>query len=267
MADTAKKVRKGLSRARKLAVNAVTIWTKLRYHYGWHYKHSPIKENAILFESFHGKTMSDSPLHMLRQFLDDPRSEGFETYYSTTLKNLDAHRSLAESLGLNVEFVVIESWKYVKVLATAKYLVNNSSFPAFFTRRPEQRYIQTWHGTPLKTLGKQMRQGIESMYNVQHNFLQASMLTFPNEFTRDVIMRDYNLLDLYTGKTALLGYPRNGVFFDADKANEIKARYGLREVETFAYMPTWRGANNYAVDIRNYRDQVMSYLHKVDAVL
>ena len=262
-----KTVKKTATRGRKIAGNAVSMWTKLRYHYGWHFKYSPIQDNAILFESFHGKTMSDSPLHMLRAFVADPRSKDFKIYYTTTLENLKSHRMLAESLDLEVEFVCIESWKYVKVLATAKYLVNNSSFPVYFTRRPEQRYIQTWHGTPLKTLGKQMRQGIESMYNVQHNFLQANVLTFPNEFTRDVMMRDYNLTDLYTGKVALLGYPRNGVFFDTAKAQEVKRRHGLEHMETFAYMPTWRGANNYTVDIVNYRDQVMSYLRKVDAVL
>ena len=69
--------------------------------------------------------------------------------------------------------------------------------------------MQTWHGTPLKTLGKQMRMGIESMYNVQHNFLQADYLTQPNAFTRDVILRDYNLEPLYTGKVVMAGYPRN----------------------------------------------------------
>lgn len=256
-----------LAKAKKAVGNATSLWIKLRYHYGWHFKHSAVRENAILFESFHGKTMSDSPLHMLLAFLDDPRSEGFDIYYATSIKNLKAHRALAESLGINVEFVAVESWKYVKVLATAKYLVNNSSFPAYFTRRPEQRYIQTWHGTPLKTLGKQMRLGVESMYNVQHNFLQASIVTFPNEFTRDVMMRDYNLNDLYTGKVALLGYPRNRVFFDTESAAGIRQRYGLTEKEVFAYMPTWRGTNNYTVDVSNYHDELMGYLHKIDDVL
>ena len=54
-----------------------------------------------------------------------------------------------------------------------------------------------------QNLGKQMRKGIESMYNVQHNFLQANYLMHPNEFTKDAIMGDYNLEPLYTGKVAL----------------------------------------------------------------
>lgn len=262
------KVKKTLATGGKKAKTLATIWLRQRHHYGWHYKYSKVKPDVILFESFHGKSISDSPLHMLRAFLDDPRSKGFRIYYTSTAANLAAHRKLVDALGLDrVELVTIESRRYAKLLATAEYLVNNSSFPAYFIRRPEQHYIQTWHGTPLKTLGKQMRLGIESMYNVQHNFLQADMLTFPNEFTRDALMRDYNLQDLYTGKAALVGYPRNRVFFDEEKAAEIRKRYGLEGVETFAYMPTWRGANNYTVDVGNYRSQVKRFLTKIDAVL
>ena len=261
-------VKKGFKKGRHKAQTAVTVWTKQRHLYAWHLKYSPVEENTILFESFHGKTMSDSPLYMLRTFLDDPRSHDFHIYYATTYANLSTHRQLAESLGIDrVDFVTIGSWKYSRVIATAKYFVNNSSFPSYFIRRPEQRYIQTWHGTPLKTLGKQMRHGIESMYNVQHNFLQASVLTFPNEFTRDVLMRDYNLQDLYTGRIALVGYPRNQVFFDDEKAAQIRERYGLNGIETFAYMPTWRGVNNYTVDVVNYRAEVLDFFEKIDAVL
>ena len=97
----------------------------------------------------------------------------------------------------------------------SEYLINNSSFPVYFVKRDEQKYIQTWHGTPLKTLGKDMRLGIESMYNVQHNFLQADYITFPNDFTRDVMMECYNLNPLYTGKVVMAGYTRNEIFFDS----------------------------------------------------
>ena len=109
-------------------------------------------------------------------------------------------------MGLTqINLVDITTYEYVRVLATSKYLINNSSFPVYFIKRPEQIYLQTWHGTPLKTLGKQMRFGIESMYNIQHNFMQADYLMFPNKFTKEVMMRDYNLEKLYTGKVVYNG--------------------------------------------------------------
>ena len=42
--------------------------------------------------------------------------------------------------------------KYCKLLATAKYLINNATYPTYFIKKEEQIYINTWHGTPLKKL-------------------------------------------------------------------------------------------------------------------
>ena len=261
-------MRKTIKDAKKEAREFKALFTRVRYRYAWYFRNTSVHDKTILFESFHGKTISDSPFYMLREFLNDPRSADFTIYYSTKTGSIDEHREFLAACGIdNVRLVPVDTKRYAYVLATAKYLVNNSSFPAYFERRPEQRYIQTWHGTPLKTLGKKMRLGVESMYNVQHNFLHATMITFPNEFTRDILMRDYNLENLYTGKTALLGYPRNQVFFDENKREEVRRRYGLDQFESFAYMPTWRGSNNYSVDIENYRDQTKAFLKKLDAAM
>ena len=83
-----------------------------------------------------------------------------------------------------------------------------------------------------------MRFGIESMYNIQHNFMQADYLMFPNKFTKEVMMRDYNLEKLYTGKVVYNGYPRNTIFSDEKSGNEVKKQLGNENYTTFAYMPT-----------------------------
>ena len=40
----------------------------------------------------------------------------------------------------------------MEALATSKNLINDTSFMPYFIKRDEQRYLNTWHGTPLKTL-------------------------------------------------------------------------------------------------------------------
>ena len=164
---------------------------KMKFMYAWYYKHAAVKEHQALFESFHGKDVSDSPLAILQDFLKMPESQKFTIYFATN--DMQRDQEFINSIGLKVKLVDISTFKYTKVLATSKYLINNSSFPAYFIRRPQQIYLQTWHGTPLKTLGKKMKYGIESMYNVQHNFLHANYIMFPNEFTKKAIMEDYNL--------------------------------------------------------------------------
>ena len=238
---------------------------KMKFFYGSYYKHCNIVDNRILFESFHGSTISDSPFYILKELLSREDADKYEIYYSTNPADYDEHKKFIEANNIPVKLVSITSYEYLKVLATAKYLVNNSSFPVYFIKKDEQVYLQTWHGTPLKTLGKQMRKGIESMYNVQHNFLQATYLMHPNEFTKDAIMRDYNLEKLYTGKVALSGYPRNSIFMDKAKAAEIRKKLGYEDKTLYAYMPTWRGTSNHSVNMDEYGKEVarmMKYLDK-----
>ena len=246
----------------------VTKAPKMKFFFGYYYKHCDVVENRILFESFHGSTVSDSPLFMLKELLSRPEAGDFEIYYSTNTVDINVHREFLKANNMEqVKLIPVSAYKYNKILATSKYLVNNSSFPVYFIKKEEQVYLQTWHGTPLKTLGKQMRMGIESMYNVQHNFLQADYLMHPNEFTKDAIMGDYNLESLYTGKVFLSGYPRNSIFMDKDAAKELRKRLGLEDKVVYAYMPTWRGTSNHAISQDNYAREVMKMLGNIDKKL
>ncbi|MBR0398817.1 MAG: CDP-glycerol glycerophosphotransferase family protein [Eubacterium sp.] len=237
-----------------------------RYLYARYYKKSKVVKNRILFESFHGQSISDSSYFMLLALMQREECSQYEIFYASSKSKLAEHEQFVAEHHLPVKLVTIESIKYLKILATAEYLFNNNSFPAWYIRKDEQKYLQTWHGTPLKTLGKQMREGLESMFYAQHSFLQASHLLFPNEFTRDALMRDYNLTNLYTGKTVLCGYPRNSIFFDRKNAEEIRAKYGLEDKQLFAYMPTWRGANTSSVDPA-YEADLRAILDQIDEVL
>lgn len=237
---------------------------KLKFFYAFFYKHFKIVPNTILVESFHGSNISDSSLALVREIFKSYPGK-YKIYYGSIDKKL--HQKFIEDIGLDVELVDVNSYYYTKILATSEYLINNSSFPVYFVKRDEQKYIQTWHGTPLKTLGKDMRLGIESMYNVQHNFLQADYITFPNDFTRDVMMDCYNLNPLYTGKVVMAGYPRNEIFFDAQSGRDLKKKLGLEGKTVYGYMPTWRGKSNADISTEVYEKNVAQIFRKLDKEL
>ena len=44
-------------------------YPRLKLMYAWYYKHLHIREKQVLFESFHGKDLSDSPFYILTEFL------------------------------------------------------------------------------------------------------------------------------------------------------------------------------------------------------
>ena len=236
----------------------------LKYLYSYHMVHSKVDENAVLLESFHGKTINDSSLVMAREILRLYPGQ-YKLYFAT--KHKEEHSRFIEAEGLDVELVTIDTAKYVRILATSGTIISNASLPTYFIRRKEQVYLQTWHGTPLKTLGRKMRFGIESMYNVQHNFVQASYILQPNEFTRKAIMEDYFLEDIYTGKVIMSGYPRNKVFMQQEQSEAVRDALGLKGKTVYAYMPTWRGTSNHTIETDDYFDEVKEIFGRLDPAM
>src|SRR5690606_11204269 len=128
--------------------------------------------------------------------------------------------------------------------ATAKYLINNSGFPPYFVRRPEQRYLATWHGTPLKTLGKEQKYKFYDHKRTQRNYLQASHLITPNPHTTQITLDSYDIRPLYTGLLAETGYPRIDLTLNAtdERKRWLRQRLGVSEDQPVVlYAPTWRG--------------------------
>ena len=236
-----------------------------RYCYIFTRQHSKIDKKMVLFESFHGKKISDSPLAMLQELLKEERQ--YKIYYTVNKANYKEQKQFIKNNHMKIRLVKLKSFKYQRIIAKAGYLINNVSFPPYFIKKEGQIYMNTWHGTPLKTLGKNMCQGIESMHNIQHNFLQSDYLLFPNEFTKNHMMEDYNLEQLYTGKTIVCGYPRNSVFMDENAGKRLKAELGYDGKTLYTYMPTWRGKNSYQKNGSDYIDDIEGILTNVDQVL
>ena len=249
---------------RKKIERFFTSTTHRKYLYGIFYKYSGIKNNVILLESFNGESINDSSLVFARE-IQRLYPGRFKVYFSSS--DVKKHKILIDREKLDVELVDVNTVKYMKLLATAKYFISNASISTFYTRRPGQVFLQTWHGTPLKTLGKKMNKGSASMGTGQHSMLQASHLMFPNEFTRKVMMEDYNLDRLYTGKVIMSGYPRNQVFLQDGKAEEIRKRFELADKTVYAYMPTWRGTSAADVNVGDYINKLRGIFKKLDKTL
>lgn len=203
----------------------------------------PIAHSTVLYESNHGHSVSCNPLQICRNLLTDPQ---FALWTHVWVLN-DKDRIPQDLAGRsNVIFIARDSELYLRYLSTAKYLINNTSFPPYFVRRSEQLYLNTWHGTPLKTLGKDVRTGFFEHRNIARNFLQTTHIIVPNEHTRNALIEGHDIQGLYNGKVALTGYPRTDLVVNATPVEQarIRSELGLdpadsRPVVLFA--PTWRG--------------------------
>lgn len=203
----------------------------------------PIEENTIMYESFGGTSISCNPYAIFKEIIE---SEEFNNW--THIWVLDDVSKLPEKYR-NKDNIIIcsrDSDNYIRSLATTKYLINNSTFPTYFQRRDGQKYLNTWHGTPLKTLGKAMRGRFMEHKNGTRNFLQATHLISPNPHTTEVMIHDFDIYNIFSGKLAEIGYPRVDLTFNKsdELEKELRERLGIKNNEPIVlYAPTWRGTH------------------------
>lgn len=212
------------------------------YYTSWR-ESVPLRENVILYESFHGDSVSCNPLAIFEEL---SRRAEFDGYLHVWVANDKTHVPDAIRKHRNVAIIRRNSAGYRRHLATAKYLINNVTFPAFFVARPGQQYLNTWHGTPLKTLGKDIGTGFLEHKNVARNFLHATHILAGNQFTADVLTRRYDVDTMMSGSVAVTGYPRVDRTLNASEATRInlKQTLGIRAADrrpVVLYAPTWRG--------------------------
>ncbi|WP_232023163.1 CDP-glycerol glycerophosphotransferase family protein [Actinomyces viscosus] len=203
----------------------------------------PLSPHLVLWESNHGASIGCHPLAVFRWMVDRPEYSHLIHVWAVN----DLGAIPADLLGRrNVVFVALHSAEYMQYLATAGYLVNNVSFAPYFVRRPEQRYLNTWHGTPFKALGRSMRGGLLDYENLQRNFQLSTTLMAPNELTRWALIEDHDLLDVYRGRTIITGSPRldASLTMSPQDRKALRGRLGMAEDDErrlILFAPTWRG--------------------------
>ncbi|QQZ10069.1 glycosyltransferase [Heyndrickxia vini] len=221
--------------------------------YTYYYETLAIREHTILFESFHGKNMSCNPYAIFKRLVHDERFNDYQYVWALN----DVNNCPKEFLDLpNVEYVEVNSDSYLRYLASCKYLINNTSFPPYFIKKEGQVYVNTWHGTPLKTLGKDMNGSLGQHKNLMRNFMHTDYIIAPNKFTADKMIDSHDLRGIYRGKIAETGYPRVDLVLE-DSINR-KKQLGCKEnKKIILYAPTWRG------EVGNVSDEINKIIHDI----
>lgn len=198
-----------------------------------------VSEKTVLFESSLGNSFGGHP----RALYEDLLEAGFDGEILWSAERgvrvpgeLRAHP--------NTRIVRRGTRAYANGLLRASTLVNDTTFPLFFTRRKLQSYLNTWHGIPLKTLGTSTNEAFGQWANTQRNFLQAShVLTFGEYFEKSVF-EDYGaplslLLNVIDGPAPRLQHTKTrGV----KAGGALRQRLGAGPAQRIVlFAPTWRG--------------------------
>lgn len=205
----------------------------------------PVDPSVVLYESFAGNNASCNPEAIWRELL---AAEDLRHLRHVWALDAATIRTIGPALRRLPRTSVVRrgSSSYLHHLSTAGTLINNATFPASFSRRPGQRYLNTWHGTPLKRMGLDEPDGATASANTIRNFLQATHLLSQSPWmTERMYEGAYRLGGLATADVLEVGYPR----VDRQVAPHSAAlRRHLRDSGVrlggepiVLYAPTWRG--------------------------
>ncbi len=229
-----------------------------RYLYSNYFLKRPMKENYVMFETFMGKSYSDSPKYI------------YEYLAKTYPGKYTFIWSLANPRGVRLPYggkkVKRFGIRYMYYLAVSKYMVFNVRQPGWFVKREGNIFLETWHGTPLKRLVFDQEEVTSASPLHKHQFYIQSRLwdylVSPNDFSTGAFQSAF-LFE--KEKIVPCGYPRNDILYTdntPERIGALKKQFGIPEgKKVVLYAPTWRDDEYY--DKGKYKFTLKLDLHKM----
>ena len=191
----------------------------------------PLDRGLVVFEANMGTVYGDSPKYVYEEM-------------RRTHPDMRAVWVLPErhaAPAADVEVVQRDTLPYLKALARAAYWVDNQTFPGYVRKRPGQRYLQTWHGIPLKKMGRD-KVGTELPEQQPDRGVGAwDELVVPCPYFERVFVPAFD----YRKGLVRYGTPRNDALVDGSLTSE-QARRALDlplDARVLLYAPTFREDN------------------------
>jgi CDP-glycerol glycerophosphotransferase len=189
---------------------------------------------AVLFDCHGGRQFADSP----RALHDELVARDLRSRYLVTVSDQQA------VVPAPSEPVAMWSREHYRAMATSSTVVLNSFQPRWFSPRPEQLVIQTWHGTALKRIGRDslavQARGAVELDRMTELAATWSWMVSPSPYMTGIYRSGWG----FEGRVLECGYPRNDVFFSPDTgriARRVRNRFGVSpDQRIILYAPTFR---------------------------
>ena len=232
-----------------------------------YYKKLEINPKLIFLESQNGRTIHGNIYYIAKELNNNQDYKDYTVYLSVNPKKYSETLKFLKTKKMDkIHLIKGKCKRYFKLLASAKYLITDTSFTPNYIKKEGQVIFNTWHGTPLKTLGKKVRNDFHDLGNIQKNFVLSDYLLYPNEYMMHHMLEDYMIENIAKGQIILSGYPRNANFFNEEQKETIRKEMQLEDKEVLAYMPTWRGSVS-KVEKGAQENLIQTYLEEIDKQL
>ncbi|MGH3011429.1 MAG: CDP-glycerol glycerophosphotransferase family protein [Gaiellaceae bacterium] len=153
-------------------------------------------------------------------------------------------KRFAGSFPPEIEHVIAGTRDYYRLIARARYFVNNVNFPNEFVKRKGTVHVQTHHGTPLKTMGLDLKGAYTASKRMNFDRLlrRAARWDYSissNELSTRIWKRVYPV----PFETLEIGYPRNDALVNAIQGDidRIRGELGIASGQcAILFAPTHR---------------------------
>jgi CDP-glycerol glycerophosphotransferase len=232
--------------------SAAGVWALSRNLYTSE-RSRPLRD-ATVYVSFDGRSYSDNP----RAIYEERLRRGHEGEHIWVVRDGAFVPPGSRELGLGagiVPTVVREgSREHYEALARSRHIVSNGLLPAWYRTRDDQVCVQTWHGTPVKHIGRDLphmkREPRPPVWHRQVIEVRGwDVLVAQSGWAASVLRRAFG----YEGEILECGYPRNDVLVGNDEnlAAEIRRRVGVPEGKrVILYAPTFRDYDRRNASVR-----------------
>ncbi len=184
----------------------------------------------IVYNSFHGR-FSCNPRALYEKLVDRPDTEHVWL----------ADPAHAAAFPPGVTTVDINGPGARETLESADLLVANTHTEVEWDKSPGTTYLQTWHGTPLKRIHRDVLWAPEGRLDrLDGDVAKWDVLLSPNRVSTPRLRNAFR----FAGTIAETGYPRNDALCDGQGGairDRVRRELGLRPDSTVVlYTPTWR---------------------------
>ena len=195
-------------------------------------------DKLILFNSFAGRKFDDSPFALFEAMKKDERFKGYKLVW--------AFHDTEQYEVCGAEKIKTDTSEYFRKALKAKVWITNSSFErGLHFKNKNTFYFNTWHGTPIKKMGKDIEND-QSFGEKGKN--STDVMTAQSDFEIDVFSRMFGIPKDHFLKC---GLPRNDILcsYDESLRKEFRNKLGIKDCQkVILYCPTFR---EFEKDTRN----------------
>lgn len=227
-------IRSGLKSVRGFAGNIKKSWIRFLYRV---YLRMPVDENLALFSAYWDRQYSGNP----KAIFEEAKRR------RPNVRGVWVFEEDVTDVPEDLECVAPGSVGFYRALARAKVLVNNVNFPQEYVKREGTIHLQTQHGTPLKSMGLDLRDFPSTRKSMHFGRLvlrvdkwdyNLSSNRYSSEIWKRVFPSTFVNLEF--------GYPRNDILVTGDD----EAMFRVREI---LGVPPGKKVALYAPTFRDYR--------------